>query len=123
MASSVDFMAGGTASGRLGFGSIGSGAGNGSRKGGGKKGGGKKGPPEGGQCAGMTFMTWVHDINLANRLVDHMADVLASPSLLSTLGTPPQMPTISANQIFVNIACICVATVAAGLLPICCYNL
>ncbi|KAF1940636.1 hypothetical protein EJ02DRAFT_423741 [Clathrospora elynae] len=47
-----------------------------------------------------------------------------SPSLtsISALGTPPQMPTISANWIFLNVACICVATVAAGLLLIRCYN-
>ncbi|KAF1937141.1 hypothetical protein EJ02DRAFT_438072 [Clathrospora elynae] len=86
-------MAGGTASGRLRFGGIGGGAGDG-----GRKGGGKKGPPEGGQgffkydapdvkkgkqsalqlffvCI-TAFMTWIMDINLANRLVDHMADVL-----------------------------------------------
>ncbi|KAF1938807.1 hypothetical protein EJ02DRAFT_425395 [Clathrospora elynae] len=80
---SVDFTAGGTASGKLGV--------SASDRGG-------KGPPEGGRGfskydapdvkkgkqsplwlfsgAVMTFMTWVHDINLANRLVDHMADVL-----------------------------------------------
>ncbi|KAF1934952.1 hypothetical protein EJ02DRAFT_156262 [Clathrospora elynae] len=78
MVSSVDFTAGGTASGRLGFGGIGGGAGDR-----GRKGGGKKGTPEGSQglfkynapnvkmskrsalqlFSGvvMTFMTWVHD--------------------------------------------------------------